>query len=297
MTHLHVFAGHDAYSAPPVIRRIGAREVWRALAQGADDFRAMPSHIAFLCLIYPLCGIVLSYLTSQQNALQLAFPLASGFALIGPFAAIGLYEMSRRRELGLDTAWKFAFNVLRSPSIPAIAALGLLLVALFVAWLAAAQALYAHLFGPAAPASALGFAREVFGTPQGWALIGIGGLVGFGFAVVSFSLSVVSFPLLLDRDAGAVAAVGASVEAVRDNPGAMALWGAVVVVALVAGALPFFVGLAVVMPILGHATWHLYRAVVVRDPAQEHLLDLPAEGLGRTATERVEPHSFLFRGR
>ncbi|MGD0722360.1 MAG: DUF2189 domain-containing protein [Roseiarcus sp.] len=294
MSNLHVFAGHDAYQAAPVIRRIGPQQIWRALAQGADDFRAMPSHIAFLCLIYPLCGLVLSYLTSQQNALQLAFPLASGFALIGPFAAIGLYEMSRRRELGLDGSWKYAFNVLRSPSIPAIGALGLLLVALFVAWLASAQALYAWLFGPAPPASAVDFLREVVSTSRGWLLIGFGGFIGFCFAVVSFSLSVVSFPLLLERDVGAVAAVAASVAAVRDNPAAMALWGLIVAGSLIIGAVPLFVGLAVVMPILGHATWHLYRAVVVRDPGQEHEVELPPEGLGKTASERVRPHSFLF---
>jgi uncharacterized membrane protein len=125
-------------------------------------------------------------------------------------------------------------------------------------------------------------------------LIGFGGFIGFCFAVVSFSLSVVSFPLLLERDVGAVAAVAASVAAVRDNPAAMALWGLIVAGSLIIGAVPLFVGLAVVMPILGHATWHLYRAVVVRDPGQEHEVELPPEGLGKTASERVRPHSFLF---
>ena len=254
----------------------------------------MPSHLAFLCLIYPLCGLVLAYATSQQNALQLLFPLASGFALIGPFAAIGLYEMSRRRELGLDTSWKYAFNVLRSPSIPSIAALGLLLVAIFVAWLMAAQGLYAWLFGPEPPTSYGAFFDEVVSTPHGWVLICIGGFVGFCFAAVTLSISVVSFPLLLDRDVGAALAVTTSLKAVRENIGAMALWGFIVAAALVIGALPLFVGLAIVMPILGHATWRLYREAIVRDPAQEHPVDLPAEGLGRPANERVAPHSFLF---
>jgi uncharacterized membrane protein len=293
MTHLHVYAGHDDVSAMPVVRRIGPKDLLHALAQGLDDFKAMPSHIAFLCLIYPLCGLVLAYLTSQQNALQLIFPLASGFALIGPFAAIGLYEMSRRRELGQDTSWKYALNVLRSPSIPAIAVLGLLLLALFVAWLTAAELLYAWLFGPDPPASYLGFLKMVLSTKRGWALIGIGGFVGFCFAVASLSVSVVSFPLLLDRDAGAAAAVATSVKAVRENIVAMALWGLIVTAGLVIGALPFFVGLAIAMPILGHATWHLYRAVIVRDPSQEHPVELPPEDASKAA-ERASPHSVIF---
>ncbi len=294
MTNFHVYVGQDAHSVAPDIRKIGPQDIGRALAQGFDDFRVMPSHLAFLCLIYPLCGLVLAYATSHQNAMQLLFPLASGFALIGPLAAIGLYEMSRRRELGLDTSWKYAFNVLRSPSIPAIAALGLLLVAIFVAWLTAAQGLYTALFGAEPPASYGAFFQEVVSTQHGWALILIGGFVGFCFAVATLAISVVSFPLLLDRDVGAAAAVATSVKAVQENIAAMALWGFIVAVALFIGALPFFVGLAIVVPILGHATWHLYRETIVRDPAQEHPVDLPPEGLGTPANARVAPHSFLF---
>jgi uncharacterized membrane protein len=292
MANFHVLVGHDAIPVAPVIRKIGPRDIREALRQGAEDFWAMPSHLAFLCLIYPLCGVALAYLISQQNALQLVFPLASGFALIGPIAAIGLYDMSRRRELGLDTSWKYAFNVLRSPSIPSIAALGLLLLAIFAAWIGAAEWLYTWLFGATAPASAADFLGEIFATPKGWALIGLGGFIGFCFAVVTLSISVVSFPLLLDRDAGAAMAVATSLKAVRENPGAMALWGFIVAAGLILGSLPLFVGLAIVMPILGHATWRLYRKVIVADPAQEHPTDW--ENLGETPEDRIAPHSFLF---
>jgi uncharacterized membrane protein len=290
MTHLHVYAGHDDVAAMPVVRKIEPHDLIHALELGIDDFKAMPSHLLFLGLVYPLCGFVLAYLTSQQNALQLIFPLVSGFALIGPFAAIGLYEMSRRRELGQDTSWKYALNVLRSPSIPAILVVGLLLMALFVAWLTAAQLLYNWLFGAAPPASYLGFLKTVLTTRHGWALIGIGGFVGFLFAVASLSVSVVSFPLLLDRDAGAAAAVATSVRAVRENIVTMALWGLIVSAALIFGSLPFFLGLVVVMPILGHATWHLYRAVIVRDPAQEHPVALPP----KAPAAPMEPRSVIF---
>jgi len=294
MANFHVYVGRDAAADLPAVRKIALRDIGRALAKGIDDFWAMPSHLVFLGLIYPLCGLVLAYVTSQQNALQLVFPLASGFALLGPIAAVGLYEMSRRRELGLDTSWRYAFNVARSPSIPSIAALGLLLLAIFLAWIAVAQLLYVTLFGPVPPASYLDFLKEVVSTQKGWTLIGAGCLIGFCFAVVSLSVSVVSFPLLLDRDVGAAAAVTTSIKTVRENPVTMALWGLVVAAALAIGSLPLFIGLAIVMPILGHATWHLYRIAIVRDPAREHPTDWPKKPMGKSPEDRVSPHSFLF---
>jgi uncharacterized membrane protein len=294
MTNFHVYVGRDQAQVAPVIRKLEPSDVRDALISGIDDFRAMPSHLVFLALIYPLCGMVFAYVTSQQNLLQLLFPLTSGFALIGPFAAIGLYEMSRRRELGEEASWKHALNVLRSPSIPSIAALGLLLMALFLAWLAIAQLLFTGLFHDALPTSYAEFLRDVLTTTRGWTLIVVGCFIGFCFAVVTFSISVVAFPLLLDRDIGAAAAVAASVRAVVENPLVMALWGIVVVAALVIGSAPFFVGLVIVMPILGHATWHFYRKVIVRDPSQEHPADWATEPLGTAAHDRVAPHSFLF---
>jgi uncharacterized membrane protein len=157
MTNLNIYFGQHGVAAAPMIRRIEFRDIREALANGAKDFHAMPSHLAFLVVICPLCGVVLACVTSQQNALQLLFPLSSGFALIGPFAAVGLFEMSRRRELGLDISWQYAFNVLRSTSFSSIAALGLLLLAILAAWIAAAQLLYTALFGPSPPASLVDF--------------------------------------------------------------------------------------------------------------------------------------------
>ncbi|MFL5188896.1 MAG: DUF2189 domain-containing protein, partial [Microvirga sp.] len=139
MANFHVIAGPDETAAHPVIvRDIGAPELKEALAKGFDDFKAMPTHLAFIGLIYPVFGIVLAGLTFSNNALPLLFPLVSGFALLGPLAAIGLYELSRRRELGLDTSWEHAFDVLRSPQLPAILALGVVLMVIFGAWLATA---------------------------------------------------------------------------------------------------------------------------------------------------------------
>jgi uncharacterized membrane protein len=294
MANLHIFVGQDVGSDLPVVRKLGADDIKQALARGFDDFRAMPSHLLFLGLIYPICGMVLAYVTSQQNVLQLLFPLASGFALVGPFAAIGLYEMSRRRELGLDTSWRHAFEVIRSPSIPSIIALGLVQVAIFALWLASAQILYGLLYGPEPPAAYTAFLSDIFSTGRGQALILIGCFVGFCFAVVSFSISVVAFPLLLDRDLGAAAAVGASVKVVLENPVTMALWGLTVTGLLFLGSIPLFLGLVIVMPVLGHATWHMYRRAIERDPAHEYKVDWPSERMGRPASQVASAHSVLF---
>jgi uncharacterized membrane protein len=264
MTAPHVLAGAGESPAYPTVRKIGLADLADALVKGFQDFWAMPSHVVFLGILYPVVGLFLFRLTFGYDVIPLMFPLAAGFALIGPFAAIGLYEMSRRREQGLDVSWKHAFDVLRCPSRDAILALGGLLMAVFLVWVAMAQSLYHSLFGYGPPASIEQFARDVLTTPAGWTLIVAGNAIGFLFAVLVLTISVVSFPLLLDREVGAVVAVHTSVRAVLANPVIMATWGLIVAVALVIGSLPALLGLAIVMPVLAHATWHLYRKTVAR---------------------------------
>ncbi len=276
MLNSHTIAGPDVSPAYPIVRKIGPADLKDALAKGLADFLAKPSHLVFLGLIYPLVGIGLVVGASPQ----LIFPLLSGFALIGPFAGIGLYEISRARELGLDTSWRHAFAVVRSHSIFPILSLGLLLLVIFGCWLIAAQALYVSLLGPAPPQSFTQFITTIFDTPQGWKLIGFGTAIGFVFAVLALSLSVVSFPMLLDRPIDAEAidvgiehpvvaptidvpiAIQTSIKAVLMNPLTMALWGLIVAASLAVGFLLMFAGLAVVVPVLAHSTWHLYRKVV-----------------------------------
>ena len=214
--------------ADPVVRRIGTTDLKAALAKGYDDFTATPTQLVFLGIIYPLIGIVAGTAASGGELLPLLYPLVAGLSLMGPVAAVGIYELSRRREQGLEVSWLNAFDVLRSPSIGSIAAL----------------------------------ARRVLTTGAGWDLILLGNAVGLLFAVLVLTLTVVSFPLLLDRNVGVRVAVRTSFRAVLLNPVTMALWGLIVAVALLIGCLPLFVGLAVVMPLLGHSTWHLYRRVV-----------------------------------
>jgi uncharacterized membrane protein len=250
------------YAAPPAVRPIGVADLWDVLAKGLGDFGAYRADVIFLCVIYPVAGFALARLAFGYDMLPLLFPLASGFALIGPVAAVGLYEMSRRREQGLTISWADAFGVVRSPSFGAIVALGLLLVAIFLLWLAAAFGIYRLTLGPEPPASVESFVRDVFTTRAGWVLTVAGVGVGFLFALTVLAISVVSFPLLLDREVGLGTAVRTSIRAVLANPGPMAIWGLIVAGGLVIGSIPLLVGLVIVVPVLGHATWHLYRKVV-----------------------------------
>jgi len=265
MPNLHVIAGVGETPSYPEVRRIGLADIRAALAKGIDDFSAMPTHVLFLGILYPLVGLFLACLTFGYEVVPLLFPLASGFALLGPFAAVGLYELSRRREQGLESSWTNAFDVLRSPSRDAILALGFVLMAIFLIWLATAELLYQSLFGFTTPESLAQFARDVFTTPRGWTLIIAGNGLGFLFAVLVLVMSVVSFPLLLDREVGAAVAIHTSVRAALANPVPIAIWGLIVAFALAIGSLPFLLGLAVVMPVLAHATWHLYRRLVEPD--------------------------------
>ncbi len=246
----------------PVVRRINTSDIRAALASGLDDFKAKPSHILLLVIMYPLLGLVLIRITDGQDLLPLVFPLISGFALVGPVVATGLYELSRRREKGLDISWKHALDVLHSPSIGSIIRLGLLLLAFYFLWLGAALGVYQLAFGDTVQTSMVSFAMQVMTTPSGWFLIVAGTGLGFVFAVVVLAISAVSFPLLLDKPVGTLVAIRTSIAAFRTNPVAMLQWGFVVALGLALGSIPFFVGLAVVMPVLGHATWHLYRRVV-----------------------------------
>ena len=245
------------------IGRIGVADLRGALASGIEDFGANRTDILALCVIYPVVGLALARLASGANLLPLVFPLAAGFALLGPVAGLGLYELSRRRERGLPAPWTDMFKVLRSPAIGQIALLAIILAGIFGLWLIAAGGIYNATLGPLPPASVGAFAYGVLATPAGWAMIGLGMGVGFLFAVLALSISVVSFPLMLDRHVSLDTAVSASFRAARANPAMIGLWGLIVAAGLVLGSVPFLLGLAIVLPVLGHATWHLYRRIVL----------------------------------
>ncbi len=245
-----------------VTRRLRVADIFHALRWGLQDFWAMPSHLLFLGLLYPVAGFVLAFVTAGQNAFWLLYPLLSGFVLIGPFAAIGLYEMSRLRERGQQPAWRDAFNVFRAPHLGSILALGALLAVLFLAWLTVAYGLYSYFFGESPAKTYEQFFQQIFYTQAGVRLMLTGNILGFFFAVIALAMSVFSFPLMLDRHVGIDVALATSFRAVRDNPVVIGLWGLTIAVLLAIGMALALMGLAIVMPVLAHATWHFYRRAI-----------------------------------
>ena len=252
-----------APTPPYEIRHIGRAELVESLRQGLADFNASPTFAIFLCVIYPVVGLLLARATFSYGLIPLLFPAIAGFALLGPFAAIGLYEISRLHEDGQPVTWRKAFGVIHAKSFVAILALGAILVGIFSVWMVAADAIYVAFFGDDVPQSLTTLVQQILTTRAGWEMMILGNVVGALFAITAFAISVVSFPLLIDRNTDAATAVATSLRAVTANPVAMVQWGLIVAVALVLGSIPLLVGLAVVMPVLGHATWHLYRKMVV----------------------------------
>jgi uncharacterized membrane protein len=244
------------------IRRIQLRDLWQSLREGYDDFNARPSVGVFVVVIYPLFALLLTLFLLGERPLHLAFPVIAGLTLVGPVFSVGLFEMSRRRERGLDLGWRSAFQFVHSSRFAPILALSILMMLLYVAWLYMAHVLYTGLFGAQPPTSLGNFVTQLFTTRHGGALIFYGNAVGFVFAFTALAISVVGFPLLLDKPVSSVTAITASIRAVTANPAAMAVWGVTVVAFLAAGALLLLMGLAAVLPILGHSTWHLYRKLV-----------------------------------
>ena len=248
----------------PFVRRIGLRHLGDALVLGLQDLGEYRTDVLFLCVIYPLAGLLLARLLFGYDMLPLLFPLASGFALIGPAAAVGLNEMSRRLERGHEASLWDAFAVFRSPALGRILVMGGLLAGIYLFWLVSAALIYQVTLGPEPPDTIATFAHDVLYTRPGWTMIVLGVGLGFVLAVIVLAISVVAFPMLLDRNVPIETAIRTSIRMVRRNPVTMAAWGLIVAAGLIIGSVPVFLGMIVVMPVLGHATWHLYRIAVLR---------------------------------
>jgi len=245
------------------VRQIQFSDLLDSISKGIDDFRAKPTHLLFLAVIYPLATLGAALVMAQEGLLPVIYPVISSFFLIGPIVALGMYEFSRRRERGENTTWRQGFNFLKSPAIGEIAVLGIMLIAVFLLWLTAAMTIYESTIAMDHPHTVVQFVNDLLTTPAGWTMIVVGNVVGLFFALKAFAIGVISFPLLLDRHVSVGVAVSASIRAVVNNPLIMLTWGAVIVGSLLIGAVPLLVGIAIVFPVLGHATWHLYRKVVV----------------------------------
>lgn len=247
----------------PQVRTLTLADLRDALHKGWADVMAFRSDVVFVCLLYPVIGGVLAALALKGNFVQLVFPTLSGFALAGPVAAVGLYEMSRRRQKGEQTSWLAYLDVIKSPKFGGILILSLFHVVVFLVWIMSANLIFDATLGPEAPVSISAFVKDIFTTGAGWAMIIIGMAVGFAFSVAVLAISVISFPMLLDRDVSLPTAVVTSVKVALKNPVPIGVWGMIVAGSLALGSLPALLGLVLVLPILGHSTWHLYRRAVV----------------------------------
>lgn len=260
----------DAAVNPPIaeaapVRPLTADDVRWALRSGWDDFRDKRGDLLFVALIYPVAGFVAAAFAYNAELFPLLFPLVAGLSILGPAVAAGFYELARRREEGLDANWWHFLDPLSGRSRLPLAMLTAMLAALFVLWLGAAYLVWQATLGRIGPPTPDFVMTNLFATSQGWTMVIVGNLVGALFAIVTLAVSALSFPYVVDRpDGEPMAAVMTSLAGFRRSPGAMLRWGATVAVVLVLGALPLFVGLAVALPVLGYATWHLYTRAVVR---------------------------------
>ncbi|MEG3165453.1 DUF2189 domain-containing protein [Sphingomonas sp. PB2P19] len=258
----------DTVSLPatelPEIRRIGTSDLNWALAEGWKDFLTKRGDLIVIGLLYPVICLVAAYVTFNDPLLPLFFPLVAGLSILGPAAASGFYELARRREEGRDASWWHFLDPLNGRSRLPLALLTAGLAVLMIGWLIAAYAVYDLTFGASAPLQIGDVFGRLFTTREGWMLILLGNLAGAPFAIATLVFALVSFPMVVDQPVDAGLAIRTSLAAARKNPRETFGWGVRVVGLLLLGLIPLAIGLAVVLPWLGYATWHLYTRLVVR---------------------------------
>lgn len=255
-------SGSGAPSAFPVVRAATVEDIRIALAQGWRDFLAAPLYGLAFGGVYALGGLLVVATVAVLNVSYLAYPLAAGFVLIGPFVAAGLYEVSRRLERGDALDWRGVFGVIFAQGGREFAWMAFVSIFAFIVWMYQVRLLLALFLGFQSFASFGAFLHVVFTTGEGLAFLAVGHVIGAIMATIVFSLTVVSFPLLLDRDVDFITAMIASVQAVVKSPFVMIGWAFCIVLIVAAASAPFFIGLFVALPVLGHATWRLYRRIV-----------------------------------
>lgn len=246
----------------PVVRRISFSDLRDVLRLGWSDYIAAPQYGLFFAGAYVVGGFLLFSAVALLRIHWLAYPLVIGFSLIGPFIASGLYEVSRRREQGIELRWSQILGVVAGQHRRELGWMAFVMLFVFWIWMYQARTLVAVFFGSQGFATFDGFITAVFTTTNGWLFLLAGHVVGAILAFTLFALTVVSCPLLLDRDADFVTAMITSIRAVTTSPVVMLSWGLLVIIAVVITGLAGLIGLMITLPVFGHATWHLYRRLV-----------------------------------
>ena len=244
------------------INTITFRDIRDSLAEGAGDFLKKPQYGLFFGAFYMVAGWIIVAMSFRWGMSYLAYPLAAGFILLGPFIAIGLYEVSRRLEANQPITWAGVLGVMYDQRRFELPWMAFVVLFIFWIWLYQVRLLMALFLGLHASADLGRLMHEILATPDGWMFLVVGHLVGAFLSLVLFTVTVVSCPLLLDRNIDFITAIITSIKAVRQNAMPMLLWGVLVVLALILAMAPGFVGLLCILPILGHATWHLYRRLI-----------------------------------
>lgn len=249
----------------PDVNALSVADLRAALMAGLSDFARAPLYGLGIGAIFALIGAAIVLALTVWDIPWMIYPFAIGFPLIGPFAAVGLFEVSRRLEKGEPISWSIVFSAVWRQRGRELSWMAFVMLFFFWMWMYQVRLLIALFLGRLSFATLEKFFNIVLYTPEGWLFLAVGHLVGAALALVLFSITVVSIPLLMERNYDFVTAMITSVKSVVASPVVMLGWGVFVTLAIIAASLPLFAGLLVVLPILGHATWHIYkRAVVIR---------------------------------
>ena len=253
----------DADTPMPEVNTLTFADLKSCLARGISDFRHAPLFGLFFGGIFAFGGLLIIQSLYVWQKAWMIYPVLIGFPLIGPFAAVGLYDVSRRLEQNKPLAWNQVLSVVFIKSGQEIRWMAFVMLFIFWIWMYQVRLLLALILGNASFNSWQSFFEIITTTTQGWIFIGVGHVVGAFLAMALFSITVVSLPLLLDRDVDFITAMITSVKTVSQSPVVMISWGIFVTLAVMASFIPAFLGLLIILPILGHTTWHIYKRAVI----------------------------------
>lgn len=242
-----------------VVRGLTMNDLLAAIAAGWNDFRTCPAFGLFFAGIYVSAGLFLYFALFSRGEVGWLVPAAGGFPLLAPFIAVGLYEVSRRREAGLPMSWRAVLGALRGHGDDQLLMMGGILFVGFTFWVMLAHGIFAIFL---AESGIGGESMALLQTQAGIAMLLVGSMIGAIIALAFYSITVISLPMMVDREVDFLTAIIVSLSAMRANTLILLVWAFMIAVSLFAAMLPFFLGLLVILPVLGHATWHLYRRAV-----------------------------------